>query len=304
MEKVISAVKQLLSKDDTGHGFEHVERVYNNAMKICDTEKNADRKIVALAALLHDCDDYKLFGDECAANLTNSRKIMADAKIGKRIQKKVCDIISTIGYSKRMDGIMPQTLEGQIVSDADMLEAIGAIGVIRCLTFALARCNKYGTPLFDKNVWPVINMSAKEYKEKDRRSDNFINHFFEKMFKLKELLFTTAGKTEGARRHEFMIIFLEQFFEEQGCIEWKAYLKKYIKSQKTSINTKKALKRLKEAGKTLGRPKGSKTPGKLQKRLETIKELLNKRVPKSKIAKTMRCSRTTLYRFIDRNIKK
>lgn len=303
MEKVIKAVKKLLSKDDTGHGFEHVEQVYKNAMKICDTEKEADRKIVALAALLHDCDDYKLFGNECAANLTNSRKIMADAKIGKRMQKKVCDILSTIGYSKRMSGIMPQTLEAQIVSDADMLEAMGAIGVIRCLTFALARCNKYGTPLFDKNVWPVTNMSAEEYKEKDRRSDNFINHFFEKMFKLYGLLLTPTGKKEGTRRYEFMIIFLEQFFEEHGCADWKAYLKNYIRRQKTSVSTKATLKRLKESGKKLGRPKGSRSPGKLQKKLETIKKLLDKSVPKSKIAKKMRCSRSTLYRFIDMNIK-
>ena len=230
MEKLINAVKQLLSKDDTGHGFEHIERVYKNAMKICDMEKNADRNIVALAALLHDCDDYKLFGEDCAANLTNSRKIMDDAQIEQETQQKVCDIISKIGYSKRMEGIIPTTIEGQIVSDADMLEAIGAIGVIRCLTFALARCNKYGTPLFDKNVWPVTNMSAQEYREKDRRSDNFINHFFEKMFKLTDLLLTTPGKKEGTKRHKFMIIFLEQFFEEQDCTDWQEYLKRYVKS--------------------------------------------------------------------------
>ncbi len=304
MEKIINAVKQLLRKDDTGHGFEHIEKVYQNAMKICDTEKEANREIVALAALLHDCDDYKLFGNECAEKLINSRRIMTDAKIGKKIQQKVCDIISTIGYSKRMTGVAPQTLEGKIVSDADMLEAMGAVGVIRCLTFALARCNKYGTPLFDENVWPVVNMSAEEYKKKDRRSDNFINHFFEKMFKLYELLLTPAGKKEGARRHEFMIIFLEQFFEEQGCANWKAYLKNYIRKQRTSISTKATLKRLRDAGKKLGRPVGSKTPSKLIKREAIIKEMLKNKEPKSNIAKKLKCSRSTLYRYLNTCIKK
>ena len=313
IENALSSFVIPMSRMEQNSEFHAEGDVWTHTKMVCETlvKLNSFRDLsetrqqaVFLAALLHDCDDYKLFGNECAEKLINSRRIMTDAKIGKKIQQKVCDIISTIGYSKRMTGVVPQTLEGKIVSDADMLEAMGAVGIIRCLTFALARCNKYGTPLFDENVWPVVNMSAEEYKKKDRRSDNFINHFFEKMFKLYELLLTPAGKKEGARRHEFMIIFLEQFFEEQGCANWKAYLKNYIRRQRTSISTKATLKRLRDAGKKLGRPVGSKKPNKLIKREAKIKEMLKNKEPKSNIAKKLKCSRSTLYRYLNTCIKK
>lgn len=72
-------------------------------------------------------------------------------------QEKVCDIIRNMGYNKSLQGIRPRCLEGRIVSDADMLDAIGAMGTIRCLAYALARCD---TPIFDKDTWPEVNLTA------------------------------------------------------------------------------------------------------------------------------------------------
>ena len=228
-EKIKAEVKTLLGRDNTGHGFDHVEKVYRNAMKLCNTMPEIDREVVGLAALLHDCDDYKLFGDEGAGKLPNARRIMTDCSVSATFQDKVCAAIGDVGYSKRLNGNMPVTAEGRIVSDADMLEAMGATGIIRCMAYALARCTQYGTPLFDAEVWPEPDMSAEEYKKPDRRSDNFINHFFEKMLKLKNLLLTEAGKAEGEKRHEFMVAFLRRFFDEYDAADWQEYLDAYMK---------------------------------------------------------------------------
>lgn len=227
MDAILSSVRELMKRDATGHGADHVERVYKLAMKIAEKEK-ADKEIVALAALLHDCDDYKLFGQEVADNLTNSKKIMKKHEVSDEKQSLALDIISTMGYSKSLKGIRPQTIEGKIVSDADMLEAIGVMGIIRCLTYALAKCQKNEKPIFDENIFPELNLSSEEYKMADRNSDNFINHFFEKLLKIKDMIFTQTAKEEAEIRHKFMVEFLCQFFRENDAEVWSEYLKKYV----------------------------------------------------------------------------
>lgn len=226
IENVLSEVRHLLNGDKSGHGADHVERVYALAMKLSENE-NVNKEVIALAALLHDVDDYKLFGEKNAKNLTNAKRIMQQNGVDVQTSAHVCDIIANMGYSKCLQGIRPQTKEGKIVSDADMLEAIGAIGTVRCLAYALDKCHSGTDQIFDRNVWPEINLSADEYKKPNRKSDNFINHFFEKMLKLKGLMLTEAGKKEAQIRHQFMLDFLYEFFRENDCPEWVEYLKNY-----------------------------------------------------------------------------
>lgn len=226
MENVLSEVRQLLNGDKSGHGADHVERVYALAMKLSENE-NVNKEVVALAALLHDVDDYKLFGEENAKNLINAKKIMQQNGVDEQTSAHVCDIIANMGYSKCLQGIRPQTQEGKIVSDADMLEAMGAMGTVRCLAYALDKCHSGTDQIFDKTIWPQVNLSAAEYKKPNRKSDNFINHFFEKMLKLKDLMLTNAGKKEAQIRHQFMLDFLYEFFRENDCPEWAEYLKNY-----------------------------------------------------------------------------
>lgn len=223
--EVKNKVTELLATDKSGHGDDHTFRVYETAMKLCDKEK-ANKDIVALAALLHDCDDYKLFGQEYADNLTNAKMIMDATNIDKAIQNQVCDIIQNMGYSKLLAGIRPKTTEGKIVSDADMLDAMGALGITRCLAYALFKCS---VPYFDKDNWPELDLTPEEYKRPGRKSNNFINHFFEKLLKLEKLMLTDAGKEEAKARHDIMILFLRQFFRESNLPEWEAFLDKFIK---------------------------------------------------------------------------
>lgn len=227
IEKIKNEVKLLMSADNDGHGFDHVERVYNMAIKLAEKEQ-ADSKIVAMAALLHDVDDYKLFGEENAQNLTNAKKILSGCNLDDNRVDRVCHIIQNMGYSNSLKGIRPQTIEGKVVSDADMLDAIGANGIIRTLAYTLTVGNKR---VFDSTAFPQKKLSVQEYKDKNRSDDNCINHFFDKLLKLKNMMLTQSGYKTAIIRHQIMVDFLYAFFEEQGCDNWVKYLEDYEQLQ-------------------------------------------------------------------------
>lgn len=96
IEKVKAEVSNLLEKDNSGHGMDHINRVLKLSLKFAEKE-NANKDIVVLIALLHDVDDYKLFGKENAEKLTNTRKIMHDINISEEIQKQVIASLKSIG---------------------------------------------------------------------------------------------------------------------------------------------------------------------------------------------------------------
>lgn len=220
VEVVKQKVSELLDKDNSGHGMEHVERVLNISLKFAEIEK-ADKEIVALVALLHDVDDYKLFGVESSSNLTNAKNILDYCSIKDDVKEKVLDAIATIGYSKRLKGIRPTTLEGMVVSDADMCDGIGAIGIIRCHQYNLAHNNLF----FDKNIKPSLNISANDYMSKKQQT--VVTHMFEKLLKIKNLMLTESGKKEAIERHKIMVEFLYHFFEEINEPEWINYLDRF-----------------------------------------------------------------------------
>lgn len=222
IEEVKKQVFEILSKDDSGHGMEHINRVLDLSLKFAKQEKG-NRDIVSLIALLHDVDDYKLFGINNAENLTNAKRIMCDCNIAKDIQNQVCLEINNIGYSKRLKGYCPTSIEGKIVSDADMCDALGANGIIRVYTYNM----KNGKPLFDKNVFPMEEITAEKYTGKC--SDSSVCHMFEKILKLKDLMLTESGKKEAKSRHQIVVDFLYHLFDEENAPEWVEYLDNYIK---------------------------------------------------------------------------
>ena len=223
IEKVKKQVSECLAKDNSGHGMDHINRVLKLSLKFAEKE-NANQDIVALIALLHDVDDYKLYGYDNAKNLTNAKRIMKDCAVDKDIEEQVCLAISKIGYSKRLKGYCPATLESKIVSDADMCDALGA----SCILRSYAYCLKHGKPFFDKNKFPIENITAEKYMEKC--SDSSVCHMFEKILKLKSLMLTDSGKEEAISRHQFVVDFLYQLFEEEGTPEWTKYLTEYLKA--------------------------------------------------------------------------
>ena len=221
IEEVKKKVYEIMNSDNSGHGYDHVERVYNLSLKFAKKE-NADADVVVLIALLHQVDDYKLFGKEQAEDLTNAKAIMKSLNVDKEKQQNVLSSLKRIGYSKSIEGIRPTTIEGKIVSDADMCDAIGANGILRTHQYGL----KHGRTFFDKNAYPDLNMNADEYKEKV--ADCSVTHMFEKLFRLKGLMLTNSGKQEAIKRHETMVSFLYDLLDEEEAIEWKEYLDKYL----------------------------------------------------------------------------
>lgn len=222
INEVKKQVYELLNKDNSGHGNDHIDRVLDLSLKFAQKE-TANTDVVALIALLHDVDDYKLFGQENAENLTNAKSIMNKANVPNDIQNQVLASLKCIGYSKLLKGFRPTTIEGKIVSDADMCDALGVNGVLRVYKYSM----KNGKPFFDKNVFPVEDMTADKYTRKC--ADSSVCHIFEKILKLKDLMMTESGKQEAQERHQIIVDILYHLFEEENAPEWTEYLNEYLK---------------------------------------------------------------------------
>lgn len=224
IEYIKQSVFELLNNDSSGHDDKHVLRVYDNAMKFCDELPEANRDLVAAAALLHDCDDYKLFGEESARLLTNTRRILANSGFGDDFAQDCIKIVKTIGYSKRLTGIMPDCIEGQIVSDADMADATGLIGIIRCIEYRAYRSGGK-EPFFDPDYLPT-EINAEQYKQITYCPG--VNHFFDKLFKLRDMALTEPGRRCIGQRHEVIVNFLRTYFDEVKAPQiWKDLLEQY-----------------------------------------------------------------------------
>ena len=222
IQEIRRQVFELLNNDNSGHNMDHIDRVLTLSLKFAEQEC-ANKEVVSLIALLHDVDDYKLFGIENAENLTNAKRIMNNCNIDLEIQNLVLSSLKCIGYSKLLKGLRPQTLEGMIVSDADMCDALGANGIIRVYTYSM----KNKKPFFDKNIFPIENMTADKYTSKC--ADSSVCHLFEKILKLKNLMLTVSGKKEAESRHQIIVDFLYHLFEEENAPEWTEYLDNYLK---------------------------------------------------------------------------
>jgi len=200
--------------------MEHVNRVYDLTLKFAKSE-NVDAFISSLIALLHEVDDYKIFGEEHASNLQNAKAIMTKAKVDEDIQDIVLDSIKSIGYKKSLTGIRPKSIEGMIVSDADMSDAIGVTGILRSFDYH----NSNGKPFFDRNSFPDDRIEASNYKLCD---DSVVRHCFNKLLCLKDLMMTKAGMQEASNRHEIIVAILYHLFEEENAEDWKEYLEKFL----------------------------------------------------------------------------
>ena len=205
-EKVFSDAadfaRDIFADDSSGHDFYHTMRVHDLARTICSKE-GGDMDIVRLASLLHDVDDRKLFGDNGYAN---ARRFMDSESIDPVIQDVVCHIISQISF-KGEDTVMPDTLEGRIVQDADRMDAIGAIGIARTFAYGGSRGRQMHVP----GEMHREGMSEAEYFANRGTS---INHFHEKLLKLKDLMNTLTAREMAEHRHAYMVGFLEEFMSE------------------------------------------------------------------------------------------
>ena len=201
-ERAREFASSLFEGDSSGHDIYHTVRVHDLARTICARE-GGDEDIVRLAALLHDVDDRKLFGDNGYAN---ARRFMASESIPQDVQERICGIIGQISF-KGKDSVVPDTLEGKIVQDADRMDAIGAIGIARAFAYGGSK----GRAMYVPGDGPKVGMSEKEYFSNQGSS---VNHFYEKLLLLKDMMNTGTAREMAQARHEYMVSYLEEFMSE------------------------------------------------------------------------------------------
>lgn len=197
-------------KDTTGHGFDHIQRVVKMSNHLLKQE-NADRLITLSAAYLHDIADDKLVSDYLSAQAEIITFLRKNAFTDDQI-RKITFITQNLSFSKNLDHrILDLPLEGKIVQDADRLDAIGAIGIVRAIYYGGAHAEK----IYDPSFKPRQKMSKNEYR--DLSHETIINHFYEKLLKIKDLLNTQTAKQIAEKRQQVMLSFLENFKEEWDC---------------------------------------------------------------------------------------
>lgn len=217
IEKTELFVKQTLSKDSTGHDWWHIHRVKNLAKRIARHE-GADIFIVELAALLHDIGDYKFFQGDEEAGVAKVRKWLSSLEISPSVIDKIVEITSQIsfmytlpdkdkGRGKKNSTIPTLSKELIAVTDADRLDAMGAIGIARAFTYG----GFFNRPIYDPAIKPSKSITREEYKTTEAPS---INHFYEKLLKLKDMMYTKLGRKMAKRRHRFLNLYLKHFFKE------------------------------------------------------------------------------------------
>jgi len=207
IEYIKQAISKLLGDKNHGHDDKHVLRVYKTAMKFCDEIPDANRELVAAATLLHDCDDYKIFGEESEKLQINTRRILANSGFDSDFCEKCINIVKHMGYSKRLNGIKPECIEGAIVSDADMCDATGFIGLVRCIEYRSGN----NAPFFNPDCLPS-EITAENYRQKN--CNPVVNHYFDKILRLRNLALTEPGRKYLEQKHQIIVKFLEEYFEE------------------------------------------------------------------------------------------
>ena len=209
-------VRDMFAHDATGHDVWHIERVVANAQNLAE-ELHADVGLAVTLAWLHECDDPKLQA-QTDASYPHTRTILSDLGVPESDIDYIVEQLKTLGFRHALQGIKPASLEAQIVSDADYLDALGAVGIARCFAYGGAK----GRIMFDPYILPDAGLDAAAYIKSANPS---LNHFFEKLLTLKDRMYTGAGRAEASKRHAFMVAYLEQFFEETGApADWDTLL--------------------------------------------------------------------------------
>ena len=202
----IKFVKQELKNAEGGHDWFHIQRVYKNSLLIANCE-DCDILVVKLAALLHDIADSKFHNGDETVGPKKARLFLESENVSENTIVHVINIIENISFKGGNTIKNFQSLELDIVQDADRLDAIGAIGIARTFNYGGFK----NRSLYNPDIAPNLHMSKEEYKNSETPT---INHFYEKLLLLKDKMNTKTGKEIATERHRFMESFLSQFYAE------------------------------------------------------------------------------------------
>ena len=206
IQKTIDFVKETLSHAEAGHDWFHIERVFKTAQNINQRE-NGDELVVAFAALLHDIADQKFNNGDEEIGPRIAAEFLKSISIDDEVIKHVKLIIQNMSFKNSFDENLFSSKEMQIVQDADRLDAIGAIGIARAFTYGGFK----NRVLYDPEIKPEEHLDKESYKNTTAPT---INHFYEKLLLLKDMMNTEAGRAIAKERHQFMELYLAHFYRE------------------------------------------------------------------------------------------
>ena len=188
-------VKHRAEDYDSGHDWWHIERVRKLAERINENEKLEDPFIVDVAALMHDTVDSKFYPENSDQGYQLVRELLIRTGLGE-IEERIIHMIKNVSFSSRLKTDFQADPLLQIIQDADKLDAMGAIGIARAFNYGGFRNNIIYSP----------------YQGENQKST--INHFYEKLLLLKSMMNTATGRDLANERHEFLEVYLKQFFKE------------------------------------------------------------------------------------------
>lgn len=212
LTKIRAFVKEQLKGEKTGHDFYHGRRVAHLASKMYlqdNPQADSESRMVAIiktAGYLHDTIDEKI----CARPEQVLEQIKALLPEVGFTELEVKDILFTIqhmSFSQNIDYHYQLPVSGEYVQDADRIESLGAMGIARAFTYGGA----HGNVIYDPEIKPQKLISHDQYRD---HTETTINHFYEKLFQLEDLMNTAGGKKEAHQRTDFMRDFVAEFMNE------------------------------------------------------------------------------------------
>ncbi len=207
IQNTVAFVKDTLAGAEGGHDWYHIERVWNTSRYIYEREGAGDLLTIELAALLHDISDAKFNGGDDDLGSRMASEFLINQNLDKEVVKHIKRIIKHVSYKGGFAQDQISSIEFQIVQDADRLDAIGAIGIARAFNYGGFKNRPIHNPALPLQEYE----DSKAYHKSDAPT---INHFYEKLLKLKDLMNTSNGKAMAEERHEYMLQFLDQFYRE------------------------------------------------------------------------------------------
>ena len=206
IKNTIQFVQKELKNAEGGHDWFHIERVWKNAKLIAKSEK-VNLEIVELGALLHDIADSKFHNGDETIGPKKALAFLISQDIEPSVIDHVIAIIDNISFKGGNQKKTFNSIELDVVQDADRLDAIGAIGIARTFNYGGFK----NRAIYNPEIQPSLNMTKEEYKNSTAPT---INHFYEKLLLLKDRMNTETGKNIAKKRHIFMELYLDQFYNE------------------------------------------------------------------------------------------
>lgn len=210
INNIFEEVKKRLPPDPTSHDWEHAQRVRKLSLIIANTINNSvDLIVVELAALLHDIKDWKFCKENEKTGPEIAQEILTYNNCSESRIIKIVDIIKYISFKGNIAKNLINSIEGEIVQDADRLDAMGAIGIARAFAYGGFTRKQL---IFSADCDPRSKIDEEEYMQ--NKCASTINHFYEKLLLLKDMMNTQKGREIAQTRHEFLLKYLQTFYDE------------------------------------------------------------------------------------------